>query len=399
MDDAHATWKWRENLITQAKKAWLSNLTASRAGTSLTAPGFPQHIVLTRSEAFWFVALSAFSALVIFANKVLLFTEFNNWALVAYATDFIKSSTTQNYVLTLLNTPNVLFTMIYIYVRDVFPFLNSYTLYKLILLACVILNIYLLIRLSRYKNAYLVLLPVMFGYVLVGGMTHYYLALTLLFLALLLYETGNNSPLKTFALVLLSYHAHFMGFFSLMLLVFYKEGMRKTIVYSIIPLILFVSYKYQFNSGAYHAGFNYSLSNHFLSIRRVLLPSMTDYNSQLYILLFSGALNLLFCLLMTYLLLTGYFIPQDRKALALTLGLFFIYFLVPATIFNSGTNIHEKLIIPFLAIFIYVTTEKRLDRRLIVVFTGLLLVNIALVHHYYEIKGSITGTRSSTRSL
>jgi hypothetical protein len=171
-----------------------------------------------------------------------------------------------------------------------------------------------------------------------------------------------------------------------MLLVFYQEGMRKAILYSVVPLILFVSYKYQYRD-AYQLGFNYSLSNHFLSVRRVLLPSMTDYNSNLYILFFSGMLNLLFCLLMTYMVFARYFIPQDQKAFALMLGLFLIYFLVPATGLGSGMNIHERLIIPFLAIFIHVTKEKQLDRRPIILFAGLLLVNIWLFHYYYETKG------------
>jgi hypothetical protein len=200
----------------------LSNEQALRKISISPTSSLFQRKILTKSEAFWFAALSALTAFVFFANKILLFTEFNNWALVAYATDFIRSSASEKYIIGLLNTPNVLFTLVYIYIRDLVPFFNSYTLYKSILLACVILNIYLLIRLSRYKPAYIVLLPTMFGYVLVGGMTHYYLSLTLLFLALLLYESGHNSPLKTFTLALLAYHAHFMGFFSLMVLVLYK---------------------------------------------------------------------------------------------------------------------------------------------------------------------------------
>lgn len=384
MNDARINHKWRGSLIEVAKT--VSRYRArSKIKTSQPTLHFPQS-VLTSSEAFWLAALALLTALVFFANKILLFTEFNNWALVAYATDFIKASATDKYVIRLLNTPNALFTLIYIYLRVVFPFLNSYTLYKLILLACVTLNIYLLIRLSQYKNAYLILLPIIFGYVLVGGMTHYYIALTLFFLALLLYESGRNSPLKTFALALLSYHAHFMGFFSLMLLVLYKEGVRKAILYSVIPMILFVSYKYQY-SDAYHIGFNYDLENHILSIRRLLLPSMTDDNSNLYILLFSGLLNLLFLSFVTYMLFARYFIPQDQKAFALMLGLLVIYLLVPATVSGSGSNIHERLIVPFLAIAIHLTKEKPLDRRPIVLFTGLLLVNIWLYHFYYGVKG------------
>jgi hypothetical protein len=114
---------------------------------------------------------------------------------------------------------------------------------------------------------------------------------------------------------------------------------------------------------------------------------MTDYNSNLYILIFSGVLNLFFFLFMAYMVVARYFVPRDQKAFLLILGLLVIYFLVPATVSGSGVNIHERLIIPFFAIFIHLTKAKHLDRRPVVVFTGLLLVNIGLFHYFYESKG------------
>src|SRR5437763_9267344 len=129
MYQARATRKMREYFFDQRENASSRVREPLRINISPAALIFRQHAVLTTSEWSWFIALSLFTGLVFFANKLLLFTEFNNWALVAYATDFIKASATEQYVVRLLNTPNVLFTMIYVYARDVFPSLNSYTLY------------------------------------------------------------------------------------------------------------------------------------------------------------------------------------------------------------------------------------------------------------------------------
>jgi hypothetical protein len=177
-----------------------------------------------------------------------------------------------------------------------------------------------------------------------------------------------------------------MGFFALMLLVLYKEGILRTALYSIIPFIFLASYKYQYHD-AYHIEFNYSLLNHFLSVRRMLLPSMTDYHSPLSILLFSGALNLLFCLFMAYLIVAGYFVPQDKKTYLVTLGLLVVYFLVPATLPGSGINLQERLVIPFLAFFIHITKEKHFNRLPVVLYTAAVLANIWILHYFFAIKG------------
>ena len=376
----------RPNLIALAKQTLADYGEAWRNKTPAAPALSFQGRTLTKAEAGWLAALSLLAALLFLANKVMLLTEFNNWALVAYATDFIKAGTTEKFIIRLVNTPNVLFTFIYFYLRDVFPAVNSYTLYKLILLACIVSNIYLLLRLSAYKPIYIILVPVVFGYALVGGMTHYYLSLTLLFLLLLLYESKRDTPLKTFAIALLAYHAHFMGFFALMLLVLYKEGVRRTFFYSIIPFVLLVSYKSQYHN-AYQIEFEYGFLNHFLSVRRMLLPSITDYNSTLSILIFSASLNFLFCAFAVYAVCAGYFVPQDRRAVLLILGLLAVYFLVPATLPGSGDDIHERLVIPFLAIFIHVAKERRLERWPVVLYAAAVLINIGICHHFYAIKG------------
>src|SRR5205085_10069947 len=123
-----------------------------------------------------------------------------------------------------------------------------------------------------HRSPYIILLPVVFGYVLVGGMTNYYISITLFLLAMLLYEEGNNSFLKLSVISLLAYQAHFMGFFSLMFLVLFKEGLRRAILYAVVPFALLISYKLQYVD-LYNNNFEYSLLNHFLSVRRVLLPS------------------------------------------------------------------------------------------------------------------------------
>jgi hypothetical protein len=150
--------------------------------------------------------------------------------------------------------------------------------------------------------------------------------------------------------------------------------------------MLFVSYKFQYKD-AYNIDFRYGLTLHFLSVRRLLLPSMTDYHSNLYILLFSGLLNLLFCLYIGYMIFAGFFFPRDEKSFALLVALAIIYFLVPSQIAGSGVLINERLVLPFLAILIHVARVKTLDRRPIILFTALVVVNIGLFHHYYEVKG------------
>ena len=309
----------------------------------------------------------------------LLLTEANGWFFVNYILDFVKDGDTQLYKFNVLNNPHGLFNLIYLYIADVLFFLDSYTVSKLLLLSLVLWSIYSVYRLTLINEKYLILLPLVFSYILIGGMVNYYIAITIMLFFILRLETKKTlSILEIYIFALLIYHAHFMAYFPFMLFILYKYKFKKTVILSIIPFIFLVSYKLQYIDDVGYT-FAYDFFSHFKSIRRFFLPLTVDITFNLWQYIYVSIFNIL------YLFLISYFIfnmlkYEDRATVILFVLVAGFYMLFPNLIPGGGTNIHERLILPFFCFCIYLSKNIKLHRFFSV---GIFLVTIALMINLY----------------
>jgi hypothetical protein len=294
--------------------------------------------------------------LVFFNYDSLLFTEANDWFFSMYVAEAVINSSTNIYMIDQLNTPNSLFFYTYLYLRDVLFFIDPYTLMKFILFCLFVAFNILVYKLSEIKQSYVLLYPLSMSYILVGGMVNYYFGVVLVLLFVYLVEKKEKLSLLGFTLIIfLTYHAHFMALFALMIFILHKFGLKTALSYSFLPFLLLISYKVN-NYDFHRVGGDYGMLNHILSIRRVLLPAIVDtyYVDRIWQYFFSSIVNLTYLLaslFFFYKLIKEKMYTQDARLLLIMLILF--YFLVPASLPGSGLNIHERLIIPFLIFLLY----------------------------------------------
>jgi hypothetical protein len=208
------------------------------------------------------------------------------------------------------------------------------------------------------------------SYILVGGMINYYMGILVILIFMYRLETVRKMPIwEVLIFVILAYHAHFMAMLSLMFYILFKFGIRKTILISIVPFLLLVSYKLT-NINLHEVSGDYGFINHILSIRRVLLPSLVDnyYIDRVPQYYFSSGLNLVYMLSVLF-LFWKYKKEKILKSNIYKLIIYFIliYFLVPASLEGSGLNIHERLIVPF--VIFSLSSMKYKDDKIPIIFT------------------------------
>ncbi len=302
-------------------------------------------------------------ASVFFFYDVLLFTEANNWFFSMYVAGQVLDGATDIYKIGELNTPNSLFIYVYLYLRDVFFFVDEYILMKSILFMLFISFIFLVNKLIQIKEIYSALLPISRSYILVGGMVNYYFGLVLVLLFVYLVEKYKKiNFIASSSLILLIYHAHFMALFPLMIYVVYKYGIKYTFLLSIMPALLLLTYKLN-HQAFYIVGGDYGFINHILSIRRVLLPSLVDtyYYDRVNQYILSSLINLFYLVVVSF---SCYITVKEQKGITKLKRLFVflvaVYFLLPASLPGSGLNIHERLIVPF---FIFIISEVNINRK------------------------------------
>ena len=332
-------------------------------------------IALTMSAVFW-------------GYDVLLFTEANDWFFAIYVADSVINGETNTYNIDQFNTPNSLFVYTYLYMQDVLFFIEPYNLMKGILYVSFLTALITVYRLSLINSSYSILYPLLMSYILVGGMISYYMGIVVILIFIFRLEKFNNMSIwEALIFVLLAYHAHFMAMFSMMLYILFKFSIRKTILISIAPFLLLVSYKLT-NINLHGVGGSYGFINHILSIRHVLLPSLVDnyYIDRIPQYYFSSGLNLAYMASVLF-LFWKYIKEKILNSSSYKLILFFvlIYFLVPASIVGSGLNIHERLIIPF--VIFSLSSIQYKDNKIPIIFSclGLLVsVNLLISQEKYD---------------
>ncbi|MDC3216544.1 hypothetical protein OAU40_01625 [Candidatus Pseudothioglobus singularis] len=327
-------------------------------------------------------------SLVFGGYDVLLFTEANDWFFTTYLADAVLNNETNIYKIDQLNTPNALFIYTYLYMKDVLFFIEPYNLMKGILYVSFLIALITVYRLSAINSSYSILYPLLMSYVLVGGMINYYMGIVVILLFMYRLETVRKMPLwEALIFVLLAYCAHFLAMLPLMFYILFTFGIRKTILISIVPFLLLVSYKLT-NINYHGIGGDYGFINHILSIRRVLLPSLVDqyYVDRIPQYYFSSSLNLVYMLSV----LAVFWKYTKEKILKsdsykLILYLIMIYFLVPASIAGSGLNMHERLIIPFVIFSLSAMKYKQDKISIIFTFIGILVaINLLFSQEKYD---------------
>jgi hypothetical protein len=327
-------------------------------------------------------------SMVFWGYDVLLFTEANDWFFSAYVAEAVISNETNTYKIDQLNTPNSLFIYLYLYMRDILFFIDPYDLMKGILYTSFVISLITVYKLSEINSSYSILYPLLMSYILVGGMVNYYIGILVILIFIYRLETVKKMPTwELLIFILFAYHAHFMAMLPMMFYILYRFGIRKTILFSIVPFLLLVAYKMT-NIDYHGVNWGYGFIEHILSIRRVLLPSLVDTHyidrvSQYY---FSSSLNLAYVLSILF-LFWKYKEDKIIKADSYQLVLYFIiiYFLVPSSLPGSGLNIHERLIIPFV-IFSLSYFKYRNDRiPVIFAFIGIFVaINLLLSQEKYN---------------
>jgi len=310
---------------------------------------------------------------------ILLFNEANDWFFVAYAIDFIKNNSTEVYKMASLNTPNSLFHIIYMYISDIFFFLSSYDISKIIMFSFFTFSALTVYKLINISTKYVILLPLLFSYIFSGGMVNYFIGISIILFFILRSEIKGKLPLfELFVFSILIYQAHFMAFFPFMLFILYRYGFKTTVILSVIPFVLLVTYKLQYTD--YHSiAASYDVWIHIMSLRRVLLPIMVDVNYYPVQYFFAAIVNFLYAFGLGFLLLQ-ILRKEDKQNVVLFALVFLFYMLFPRSLDGSGVNIHERLIVPFLIFVLFLT--KNVSFKPVFVKLNLLIAIYAVGNFY-----------------
>jgi hypothetical protein len=337
---------------------------------------------------FFVITTALIMSAVFWSHDVLLFTEANDWFFSTYAADAVISNETNTFKIDQLNTPNSLFIHLYLYISDVLFFIEPYDLMKGILYTSFLVALISVYRLSEINSSYSILYPLLMSYILVGGMINYYMGIVVILLFMYRLEKINRiSNWEVLLFTLFAYHAHFMAMLPMMVYILFRLGLKNTVLISVVPLLLLVSYKLT-NVNYHEVSGNYNFINHIFSIRRVLLPSLVDnyYVDRVYQYYFSSALNLAYMFGVLFLFLR-YKKEELINSNSYKLVLFFaiIYFLVPSSLPGTGLNIHERLIIPFVIFSLSSIKYKNNNVSILFSFLGVLVaINLLISQEKYD---------------